>query len=90
MKQKELVSHGACGKEWVQRGNRTGHCARCHHTFEGITLFDSHQSISPEGFVICADPAEMEFQKQPLRLVDGTWRGPKFDNVTSTFRKVAK
>ncbi len=74
---RKLTKHGACGKTWVQRGNRTGHCGGCHETFEGIALFDAHQSLNPDGSVICADPAQMTYRKQPLRLVDGTWRGPE-------------
>lgn len=70
-----IASH-ACGKTWKQRGNRTGHCGACHETFEGLSLFDAHQSLNPDGRVICADPATMLHRKQALRLVDGTWRGP--------------
>jgi len=81
-----LVSHGACGKSWKQRGNRTGHCGACHETFEGIALFDAHQRQSPDGGVICRNPAQMEAgpksNRQPLRLVDGTWRGPELPKGT--------
>jgi DNA (cytosine-5)-methyltransferase 1 len=33
-----------CGAVWRQRGNLTGHCTACHQTFQGIELFDRHQS----------------------------------------------
>lgn len=72
----QLTSHGACGKTWKQRGNTTGHCAACHETFEGLGLFDAHQRLSQTGRVICAVPAAMVYRGEPLRLVDGTWRGP--------------
>jgi len=73
-----LVSHPACGKTWKQRGNRTGHCSKCHETFEGLSLFDSHQRIGDNGSVTCRDPHDPNYKYggQNLRLVDGTWRGP--------------
>lgn len=73
---KELTYHGACGKGWIQKGNRTGHCAKCHETFEGLTIFDAHQKIQDDGSVICQLPSDMIFAKEPLRFIDGTWRGP--------------
>ena len=72
-----LTTHGACGKSWQQRGNRTGHCAACHEAFEGLALFDAHQSFGPDGSVVCADPALMVFRKEALRLINGSWRGPQ-------------
>lgn len=66
------VSHGACGKSWVQRGNRTSHCSQCHETFEGITLFDRHQ-VRRDGVIVCLDPQALD----GARLVGDTWRGPK-------------
>jgi len=73
----QIVSHGQCGKSWKQRGNRTGHCGACHETFEGLSLFDAHQSVSSDGRLICAHPGSMTYRGEPLRLVDGTWRGPR-------------
>ena len=62
--------HGACGRTWKQRGNRTGHCARCHETFEGVTLFDRH--LNGTG---CHVPTEMEYPTgYALQLVNGSWR----------------
>lgn len=72
-----MISHPKCGKTWKQRGNRTGHCSACCETFEGLSLFDAHQRLTPDGRVICLDPASMESGKKPLRLIDGTWRGPE-------------
>lgn len=72
----ELTTHGKCGKSWKQRGNRTGHCAGCHETFEGLSVFDAHQRIGDGGTVVCLPPEEVTVNKSPLRLVDGTWRGP--------------
>ena len=72
-----LTSHGACRKSWKQRGNKTGHCGACHETFEGLSLFDAHQRTAADGSTICAYPSVMLFRKKPVRLVDGTWRGPE-------------
>lgn len=78
------VSHGACGKSWLQRGNRTGHCSKCHETFEGVALFDAHQSLDDAGRVICADPRTMTFRKQPLRRTGDSWSGPALPEGTFT------
>lgn len=72
----ELTTHG-CGKSWRQRGDRTGHCGRCHLTFEGTALFDAHFERMPDGRVTCKNPAEMKFNKEPLTFDgthgDGSW-----------------
>lgn len=73
----ELTTHGACGKSWRQRGNTTGHCARCHETFEGLGLFDWHQVVQGDGTVKCRDLRSGAAIRRGLRLVDGTWRGPE-------------
>ena len=65
-----LTTHG-CGKSWRQRGNRTGHCARCHNTFEGEKLLDAH-FIRTDAGLECRDPASMVFNKRPL-VFDGTY-----------------
>jgi hypothetical protein len=77
------VTHPKCGKSWTQHGNRTGHCAKCHETFEGITVFDMHQLIGEDGRVTCRDPRTITIGKAkvPLRLVDGSWRGPGMPNA---------
>jgi hypothetical protein len=66
-----------CGAVWKQRGNLTGHCTRCHHTFDGIELFDRHQTTDDHGTTHCKDPRTMRLKHEPLILVDGTWRGPR-------------
>lgn len=58
-----LTSHGACGKSWPQRGNRTGHCSACHETFEGLTLFDAHRVVGADGKRVCLDPSALEYPK---------------------------
>jgi hypothetical protein len=84
-----LTTHGACGKSWKQRGNTTGHCAKCHETFEGLGLFDAHQKLDADGRVICSDPAEMVFRGEPVRFEGGTWRGPKMpDSVKAKYAEV--
>ena len=72
----DLTVHGACGKTWHQRGNRTGHCSKCHETFEGLTLFDAHQRVLASGQVDCLKASTMTWRGERLRLIDGTWRGP--------------
>lgn len=67
--------HGACGKGWKQRGNRTGHCSKCHETFEGLSLFDWHQLLGDDGSVLCRDSSDAAWIEKGLRLVNGTWRG---------------
>ena len=69
------VTHPKCGKSWNQRGNRTGHCAKCHETFEGISLFDWHQVLNPDGSVLCRKPSDAKWIEKGLRLVDNAWRG---------------
>lgn len=69
------ASHGACGKTWRQRGNRTGHCAKCHETFEGLSLFTWHQTLTAEGRVTCRKPSDAKWIDKGLRLVNGSWRG---------------
>ena len=66
-----------CGAVWRQRGNSTGHCTRCHETFQGIELFDRHQHIQPDGSVRCLDPHSIKLRHQLLELVEGVWRGPR-------------
>lgn len=71
------TSHGACGRTWQQRGNRTGHCAGCHETFEGIALFDAHQT-SDNGITVCKSPETMEHPRGwSLKQVNGSWRSTK-------------
>lgn len=52
-----------CGKVYKLRGNKTGHCTRCHHTFHGLSAFDQHQRVlsppDPRVYSECLDPAEM-------------------------------
>lgn len=68
--------HGACGVVWRQRGDRTGHCSRCHRNWEGVAVFDAHQRLNPDGSVLCLHPTDVRHQRQRLTLVDGAWRGP--------------
>lgn len=75
------TTHGACGKSWKQRGNRTGHCSGCHETFEGEALFDAHRSTFDDGGRGCLDPNEMTFRGSALRLENGSWRGPKMSDA---------
>jgi hypothetical protein len=70
-----LTTHGACGRTWKQHGNRTGHCGKCHRTFEGLALFDWHQRLDESGQVICRDPASPEWADKGFRFIDGSWRG---------------
>lgn len=82
------TSHGACGKTWRQRGNRTGHCSACHETFEGLSLFDAHRVSYDDGSRGCLDPAEMTFSGQTPTLENGSWRGPKMpDSVKAKYAK---
>lgn len=75
------ITHPTCGKSWNQHGNRTGHCSNCHETFEGLSLFDWHQTLADDGSVNCRDPRKPEFASKGLRLSDGTWRGPEWAGI---------
>lgn len=81
--------HGACGKTWKQRGNRTGHCSGCHQTFEGLTLFDAHRVTNDDGTRSCLNPAEMTYYGQTPTLENSTWRGPKMSDEALARRKAA-
>jgi hypothetical protein len=51
------------------------HCALCHRTFTGLTLFDAHQDVDygRDPVIICRDPAS-----QGLAQSDrGTWGTPE-------------
>ena len=90
-----LTKHGACGKTWRQVGNRTGHCSRCHQTFQGSTLFDGHQTMNARGDVVCADPATTPIRGHWLHFDaehgDGVWTYPPglFEAANITFKKEA-
>lgn len=71
------TAHGACGKTWRQRGNRTGHCSGCHETFEGETVFDAHRVTDENGDRVCLAPSEVKIVGVALRVENGTWRGPR-------------
>ena len=61
---------GGCDNTWT--GLTMCHCARCHRTFSGIRLFDTHQTRAAK----CLDPLMLSVKGEPLRLVNGVWRGP--------------
>lgn len=54
----ERTIHGQCGKTWLQKGNKSGHCSGCHVTFYGSTTFDRHRRNGT-----CLDP----------NTLDGPW-----------------
>lgn len=70
-------THPKCGKKILNRGNKTGHCAKCCETFYGITAFDKHQRMNPDGSVTCLDPASLGFVLQS----DDHWHFPNPDGV---------
>lgn len=49
-----------CGAQWIQHGNRTGHCAECHRTFTSLAAFDAHQRMLDRApWQECVDPASL-------------------------------
>lgn len=82
-----LTTHGQCGKSWIQRGNRTGHCSGCHETFEGLAVFDAHRRTDEGGLRVCVDPATVKVAGQLLALIDGTWRGPRMSDEEKERRR---
>jgi hypothetical protein len=77
-----------CGAVWRQRGNLTGHCTACHQTFQGIELFDRHQSTDADGRTHCRAGSEIRLGKAEhrLELIDGVWRGPRMSPETIAAR----
>jgi hypothetical protein len=47
------------------------HCAACHRTFTGLTLFDDHQDVNytREPVIVCRDPASQGLAQDDR----GTW-----------------
>lgn len=82
-----LTEHGACGKTWIQRGNRSGHCSGCHATFEGIAAFDAHRRTDDDGQRVCVDPATVKVAGHLLELIGGTWRGPRMSDEEKERRR---
>jgi hypothetical protein len=66
-----VVSHGACGIQWTQVGNQTGHCSGCHLTFSGEWAFDRHQSII-DGRVVCKIPSSIGLVAREDKNVAGS------------------
>lgn len=62
----DLTTHGACGKSWVQSGNRTSHCPKCHITLNGVRLFDWHQQLQGDGSVVCLAPDDEKWREYGL------------------------
>lgn len=77
---------GTCGTVWAQHGNRTGHCAKCHQTFEGLSLFDRHQTLNDDGSVNCRDGADMTYKHETLTNADGVWFGPRMTQEANNRR----
>lgn len=66
------VSHGACGKSWTQRGERTSHCGGCHETFATLGLFDRHRRAGQ-----CLPAAGVTDRGDMLAQdVEGVWFSP--------------
>lgn len=51
------------------------HCAACHQTFTGLTLFDAHQDVNytRQPAILCHDPASLGLAQSPR----GTWGTPE-------------
>ena len=71
-----LETHGACGRIWTQRGNRTSHCADCHQTFSTLTSFDDHRSGDWSARA-CATPIELYERDGLTRDPEGVWWTPE-------------
>ncbi len=84
-----LTTHGQCGKSWIQRGNRTGHCSGCHETFEGLAVFDAHRYTNDAGQRACRNPADVKVGGEHLEMVEGTWRGPRMPESEKERRRAA-
>ena len=51
------------------------HCAVCHHTFGGLTLFDAHQDVdyTRKPVIVCRDPASLGLAQNDR----GLWSTPE-------------
>lgn len=66
------VSHGACGRSWLQRGERTSHCGSCHETYATLGLFDRHRRAGQ-----CVPAARVLDRGDMLAQdVEGVWYSP--------------
>ena len=44
-----MIASCGQGHRWIQRGDSTGHCSKCHRTFGGVTGFDMHLGVMGDG-----------------------------------------
>jgi hypothetical protein len=72
---------GGCPATWTAPG--AAHCAACHRTFSGVSLFDLHRSQYGERGS-CQDPGDV---RHMMFLRDGMWRGPE---MTEEGRKILR
>lgn len=65
-----------CSASWT--GLAAAHCAACHRTFAGASLFDRHRAAGHGSHGTCLDPGELR-GRDGYRLMlerDGVWHGP--------------
>lgn len=70
-----VIGCGGCSVTWT--GLSRCHCAAdtCHVTLSGVSLFEQHRRGGR-----CTPPDQMTVAGEPLRLVDGVWRGPQMSD----------
>ncbi|MFI2663379.1 FDXHR family putative zinc-binding protein [Micromonospora carbonacea] len=67
-----------CPTTCTQPTPAQAHCSVCHHTFGGVTGFDSHRRDGT-----CLDPATLGFVQR-----DGVWRAPMSDDARERFARL--
>lgn len=80
-----LITCSGCDATWTALG--AAHCAGCHQTFSGLTLFDRHRSIVGE-HGRCYIPAVLVGRSgAPLcEFRDGMWRFPEMTDAEKAAR----
>ena len=81
-----LGSCGGCDNRWS--GVSRAHCAACHRTFGGATLFDAHRRdgcLDPE--TIMTTPKDGSAPQRAMFLTDGIWQSTETPNNGAGLRK---
>lgn len=73
----------SCTKACVVPSPAQAHCAVCHVTFGGVTLFDSHRYTLPDGQRACLHP--MALTAEPR---NGVWRVPSTPEEIERLKKL--
>lgn len=86
---KTLITCRGCDTTWTD--SRFAHCAKCHHTFGGVGLFDRHrQAYGEHGKCVNPTTVLTGQGERTMFCRDGIWRGPELteeQRVTMGWRR---